>query len=113
MRMVWNLKKNIFLIIQPLCGWFRNEFHSPACYAGLFKFYPDRIYSSLSRQDLFKFIPSGLIQVYPVGIYSSLSRRDLFKIKHDGIVTIKKNKMDVDLHIILYKLKFLESHFAN
>jgi len=88
MRMVWNLNKNIFLIIQPLCGWFRNEFHSPACYAGLFKF-------------------------NPVGIYSSLSRWDLFKFKHDGIVTIKKNKMDVAIHIILYKLKFLESHLAN
>ena len=105
MRMELNLKKNIFLIIQPLCGWFRNEFHYPACYAGLFKFNPVGIYSSL--------IPTGFIQVYPDGIYSSLSRRDLFKFKHNGIVTIKKNKMDLDLHIILYKLKFLESHFAN
>ena len=105
MRMVWNLKKNIFLIIQPLCGWFRNEFHSPACYAGLFKFnpvgintilipsgfiqfYPDWIYSSLSSRDLFKFIPSGFIQVYPVGIYSSLSRRDLFKFIPTGFIQV-------------------------
>ena len=72
-------------IIQPLCGWIRNEFSTPHVMRGYSNLIPLGFIQVYSVGIYSNLIPLGFIQVYTVGIYSILILLGFIYVYLDGI----------------------------